>query len=332
MNRREFMIGTSGFLLSMAAGTDAVRASSQRSSPEGRSGKARVSLIKTSDRAAGVRNSIDLLHINPIKGKQVLLKPNFNTADAYPGSTHNDTLVSLIRALKDMGAASITLGERCGPGSTDKVMREKGIPEICREYGVRLINFEDLPEDQWVHLKPEKSHWNDGFYIARPVLDAECVVSTCCLKTHGYGGVFTMSLKLSIGIVHKRNMSELHSSFRSMRRMIAEVNQAYQPSLIVMDAIEAFVDGGPMEGKRKRAEVFMAGTDRIAIDAAGIAALKDLGSNDAIMGKKIFEQEQISRSVELGLGVNRPEDIEIITGDEAGRKYAEKLKGILLKG
>ncbi|NJD57478.1 MAG: DUF362 domain-containing protein, partial [Nitrospirae bacterium] len=188
------------------------------------------------------------------------------------------------------------------------------------------------PEDQWIHVKPEKSHWNDGFYIARPVLDAECVVSTCCLKTHGYGGVFTMSLKLSIGVVHKRNMAELHSSLRSMRKMIAEVNQAYQPSLIVMDAIEAFVDRGPMEGKRKRADAILAGTDRVAIDAVGIAILKDLGSNDAIMEKKIFEQEQISRAVELGLGVSRPEDIEIVTGDPTSRKYAEKLKGILLKG
>jgi uncharacterized protein (DUF362 family) len=104
--------------------------------------------------------------------------------------------------------------------------------------------------------------------------------------------------------------------------MIAEVNQAYKPSLIVMDAIEAFVDGGPMEGARKRADVFMAGTDRIAIDAAGLAILKDLGSNDAIMGKNIFEQEQLSRAVELGLGVSRPEDIGIVTGDEASREYA----------
>ena len=333
MNRREFMINTSGLLLSMLAGSSETAAySGERTSSVDRVFTSKTSLIKTSDRAVGVRKSIDLLGINPVKGRQVLLKPNFNTADAYPGSTHNDTLINLIKHLKEMGATSITLGERCGPGSTARVLKEKGIPEICREHNVRLINFEDLPEDQWVHVKPENSHWNDGFYIARPVLDAECVVSTCCLKTHGYGGVFTMSLKLSIGVVHKRNMSELHGSFRSMRKMIAEVNQAYKPSLIVIDAIEAFVDGGPMQGERKRTDVIVAGTDRIAIDAVGLAILKDLGSNDAIMGKKIFEQEQISRAVELGLGISRPEDIEIVTGDDASRTYAEKLKEILNQG
>lgn len=141
-----------------------------------------------------------------------------------------------------------------------------------------------------------------------------------------------MSLKLSVGVTHKRNMSELHTSFRSMRKMIAEINQAYNPSLIVMDAIEAFVDGGPAEGKRKRADLIIAGTDRIAIDAVGLAVLKDLGSNDAVMGKKIFEQEQIARAVEIGLGISRPQEIEFVTDDKAGRVYAERLKGILLKG
>jgi hypothetical protein len=50
------------------------------------------------------------------------------------------------------------------------------------------------------------------------------------------------------------------------------------------------------------------------------------------MGKKIFEQEQIARAVELGLGVSRPEDIEFVAGDEESRKYAERLRGILLRG
>ncbi len=168
--------------------------------------------------------------------------------------------------------------------------------------------------------------------MAKPVLDSQCIVSTCCLKTHGYGGVFTMSLKLSVGLTHKRNMTELHSSFKNMKKMIAEINQAYKPSLILLDAMEAFVDGGPMTGTRKKADVIIAGTDRIAIDAVGLSILKELGSNKAVMEKKIFEQEQIARAVELGLGVTRPEDIEIVTDDGPGKKYSEKLKAILSAG
>ncbi|MEJ2682986.1 MAG: DUF362 domain-containing protein [Candidatus Sulfobium sp.] len=329
INRREFMIGASAMIVSMSGLPE--REHQSGGTPPGRK-SGRITLVRTSDRAHGVKAAVDLLGINPVKGKQVLIKPNFNTADPYPGSTHNDTLISLIGQLRRMGAASLTIGERSGPPDTAGVIREKGVDGICREHDVGLINFEDLPSGQWVRMRPERSHWNNGFDVAKPVLDAACVVSTCCLKTHGYGGVFTMSLKLSVGITHKRNMSELHSSFLSMRKMIAEINQVYSPSLIVLDGIEAFVDGGPMTGKRKRADVMLAGTDRVAVDAVGLAVLKDLGSNEAIMGRRIFGQEQISRAVELGLGVSGPEEIDIVTGDDASRDYAEKLKGILLQG
>lgn len=294
--------------------------------------KTQVSLVKTSERESGIKRAIELLGIKPVKGKDVLLKPNFNTADPFPGSTHNDTLINLILHLKKMGSKSITIGERSGPPDTKSVLKEKGIYDICKRLDVRLMNFEELPSDQWIKIRPAKSHWRDGFDVAKPILDSKCIVATCCLKTHGYGGIFTMSLKLSIGITHKKNMTELHTSFLSMQKMIAEVNQVYTPSLILLDGIEAFVDGGPMKGVRKNADIILAGTDRIAIDAVGISILKELGSNTNIMDKKIFEQEQIARAVELGLGVSGFEQTEIITGDVGSRRYADKLKGIFLNG
>ncbi len=332
MDRRQFLKAT-------AAGITAVtvrgRGESEAANPPLRSPKREktaVSLIKTSDRATGIKRAVDLLDTNPVKGRDVLLKPNFNTADPFPGSTHNDTLEGLFIHLQSMGGRSITIGERSGPPDTADVLKEKGIYDLCKKFGVGLINFEDLPPQDWIRLKPEQSHWTNGFDIAKPVLDSKCIVTTCCLKTHGYGGVFTLSLKLSVGLTHKRNMVELHASFLSMRKMIAEINQAYTPSLILLDGIEAFVDGGPGKGTRKRGDVIIAGSDRIAIDAVGLAVLKDLGSNRAIMDKKIFEQEQIARAVELGLGVSRPEDIEITADDMESRRYAERLRDILGKG
>jgi len=317
IKRRDFIkISGSVFLSTVFAG---------RITMANRNIKSKISLIKTSDRATGIKRAIELLEINHIKGKDVLLKPNFNTADPFPASTHNDTLTNLILHLKEMGAKNITIGERSGPPHTSDVLKEKGIYELCKRLDVGLVNFEELSKSEWVRIKPEKSNWRNGFDVAKPIIDSECIVTTCCLKTHGYGGVFTMSLKLSVGITNKKNMHELHTSFLSMRKMIAEINQAYIPSLIIMDGIEAFVDGGPMSGTKKRADVIVAGTDRVAIDAIGLAILKELGSNKAIMKTRIFEQEQIHRAVELGLGVAGPEGIEILTDDEDGKKYAEEL-------
>ena len=294
-----------------------------------------VALLKTDDRKHGVKASLGALKINPVKGKDVLIKPNFNTADPTPGSTHNDTLVALVEEMWEMGAKSVSLGERSYP-PTREVMEDKGILPAMGKMDVRVIDFDDLGDKDWVLFKPKKSHWANGFRIARPILDAECLVSTCCLKTHQFGGIFTMSLKLHVGVVPTSRhgygyMGELHSS-RHQRKMIAEINGPFQPSLVVLDGIEAFVDGGPATGKRARGDVFLASTDRVAIDAVGVAILKLLGSNGSIMRPKVFEQEQIARAVELGLGASSPYEIEVIPVDAKSQGYRDRVVGILREG
>jgi len=294
-----------------------------------------VSLVSTDDRRKGVKQSIDALKGNPVKGKSVLIKPNFNTADAVPGSTHNDTLVALIDKVWEMGAASISLGERSFPLTGD-VMARKGVLPLLKERDVTVIDFDALSRNDWVKTDAKDSHWQDGFRIARPVLDAECLISTCCLKTHQYGGVFTLSLKLHVGVVPTQRhgfsyMQELHSS-PHQRKMIAEINAPFSPDLIVMDGIDAFVDGGPMTGKRAKGNVFFAATDRVAIDAVGVAMLKHLGSNDHIMKPGIFQQEQIARAVDLGLGASGPAEIEIVAADRSSTMLQNKINAILKKG
>jgi uncharacterized protein (DUF362 family) len=291
--------------------------------------------MKTDDRRKGVKESLKTLNVNPVKRKNVLIKPNFNTADITPGSTHNDTLVALVEEIWEMGARSISLGERSYP-PTREVMEKKGILPILDKLNVKVIDFDNLEEKDWVLFKPKKSHWPNGFRIARPILDSECLISTCCLKTHQYGGIFTLSLKLHVGVVPTSRhgydyMRELHSSLHQ-RKMIAEINEPFKPALVILDGIDAFVDGGPMTGKRAKGEVFLASQDRVAMDAVGVAILKFLGSNESIMKPKIFDQEQIARAVELGLGASSPSEIEVIPADENSQDYRDRVLEILKKG
>ena len=233
-----------------------------------------------------------------------------------------------------MGAKSISLGERSYP--TNQVMEQKGTMPLMKNLNVKVIDFDALPDKDWVLTNSKGNHWENGFRVARPILESECLVSTCCLKTHQYGGVFTMSLKLHVGCVPTSRhgyhyMSELHSS-RNQRKMIAEINEPFKPALILLDGVEAFVDGGPMTGKRMNAGIILASTDRVATDATGLAVLKSLGSNAAIMQRKIFEQEQIARAVELGLGASSPSEIEVMIGDENSRRIREQNHGYSERG
>lgn len=299
----------------------------------------KISLVRTDNRIDGVSRAVKLLDINPVKGKKVVLKPNFNTDDPAPGSTHIDTLRSLVNNLKEMGASGITLAERCGPSDTTRaVMEKKGVFELAKELGFDIINLQEMGPEGWVLVRPGDSHWKDGFMFPAVYRKAESIVQTCCLKTHQFGGHFTLSLKCSVGMVpgglrgsgEYPYMNELHTS-PYQRQMIAEINTAYSPDLIVMDGVEAFVDGGPHIGTRVKAGVMLAGTDRVAIDAVGVAILRLLGTTPEVSRGKIFEQDQIKRAAELGLGVGSPGEIEIVTGDPASAEYADKVREVLLK-
>lgn len=297
--------------------------------------KSRVALLKTEDRKAGVASSLRALDVNPAQGKHVVIKPNWNTADEVPGSTHNDTLVALVEELWRMGARSVIVGERSYP-QTREVMAAKGVLPLLDKVGARVVDFDGLSEKDWVEVRPKATHWRNGFRVARPVLEAECLVSTGCLKTHQYGGVFTMSLKLHVGVVPTTRhgfayMRELHGS-PYQQEMIAEINAAFRPDLVVLDGIDVFVDGGPMTGKRARGNVFVAAEDRVAADAVGVAVLKSLGSNPAIMKPRIFEQRQIARAAELGLGAASASAIELVAADDASRDVRDRIERVLRQG
>ena len=300
--------------------------------------KAQVALVKSQDRTAGVTRALDLLAINPVRGKNLFLKPNFNSADTPPGSTHNDTLSTLVNRLQAMGAERITVGDRSGMGDTRAVMQAKEIFRMADELAFETVVFDDLTENDWLSQQTAGDHWKNGFAMAGPAMQADGIVQTCCLKTHRYGGHFTLSLKNSVGLVAKYipgdshdYMRELHSS-EHQRRMIAEINAAYQPDLIILDGVEAFVEGGPDQGKQVAANVILAGTDPIAIDAVGVAILRHYGTTPAVSQGLIFQQAQLARAVELGLGVSGPDQIELITDDADSAAYAAVIRTVLDQG
>jgi uncharacterized protein (DUF362 family) len=163
--------------------------------------------------------------------------------------------------------------------------------------------FDELKPQDWVMIHPSGSHWKKGFPFARPCLEAEALVQTCCLKTHRYGGHFTMSLKNSVGMVAKRHpledhdfMQELHSSSHQ-RRMIAEINAAYSPALIVLDGVDAFISGGPDDGKRVSPEVILLVAIEWLLARLVLLCCATLVARQRLVGK-IFQQ---SKSPELSI-------------------------------
>jgi uncharacterized protein (DUF362 family) len=294
--------------------------------------KSKVVIALDPDRVRGTKKAVAALGMPDLRDKSVMVKPNFNTADPTPGSTHIDTLRTMIQLIKEQRPKKIVVADRSGPAKTSKVFQEKGVFALAEELGFECLVFDEMPKSNYVKVRPPGSHWMNGFWFARPVLEADAVIGLCCLKTHQYGGHFTMSLKLTTGMVHRRNMTELHTSVLNQRNMIAEMNYAYKPALLVMDGVEAFYTGGPMSGSRWKADLTFAATDRVALDAVGVATLKMHGSTTRIDDKPIFKQDQIRRAVELRLGAAGPEEIELVPADDASVDIVKRIDAVLVKG
>jgi uncharacterized protein (DUF362 family) len=292
----------------------------------------RVVLVRTEDRVAGTQKAIDLLQPQGITGQTVFLKPNYNTGDPAPAATDTPLLEALVQELQGAGAGQITIGDRSGMANTREAMQSKGVFQLADRYGLNAIVLDELDREGWQYFPAEGTHWSQGFAFARPALQAGAMINTCCLKTHRFGGHFTLSLKNTVGLVAKyvpgdayNYMGELHSS-PHQRLMIAEINKAYNPALVLLDGVEAFVNGGPESGAIAQSGVILAGTDRVAVDVVAIGILRSLGTTSTVSQGSVWQLEQIRRAIELGLGAESDEQIEIVTADTASQTMADQVR------
>lgn len=338
ISRRQFLRTSAAAGCALVLAEKQARAQLLRTEPD--ADVARVVLVKTNNRAEGIRKAMKLFDAPAFDGKNVVLKPNFNSDHGFPGSTHNTTLATIVEEIGSRGAWTITVADRSGManGNTAAVMKKKGVTSLSQEMGFKTVALNDLPESQMTHHDLKHWHWRRGFYVPTLFHKVDAIIQTCCLKTHQYGGHFSISLKNSVGMVMKRvgkarynYMNELHRS-RHQRRLIAEINQVYTPQLVVLDAMEAFVEGGPHRGKRVRPGVIIVGSDRVAIDAVGVAILRMYQTTDRVRSGPVFGQDQIARAVELNLGVATADQIRLVTDDVESDGFAAKVRHELALG
>jgi len=294
-----------------------------------------VYLIKTKNRHSGIHSLLQVCNPPSLSGKRVILKANFNSADPFPASTHHDMLRALVEEMRRRGADPVVLMERSGMGDTRRVLEERGVFALAGELGFSVVVLDELPREEWMHVPAPGSHWPEGFWLPAALVTGDPVIQTCCLKTHRFGGHFTLSLKNSVGLVARRIpgmghdfMQDLHRS-PDQRTMIAEINRFYPVDLVILDAIEGYARGGPEQGEQITPDLILASRDRVAIDAVGVALLRHYGTTSEVSKGRIFDLGQINRAAQLGVGVSRPEEISIVPVDTQSIEWSETIREII---
>jgi uncharacterized protein (DUF362 family) len=234
------------------------------------------------------------------RGDRVLLKPNFNSQDPYPGSTDLVFLRTVVELLLEAGA-KVTIGESSGGiwKPTRKVFRKVGVYELARDLGVELIAFDDKPDD-WVRVKVNGDYLS-SVSVPRSAYEADKLVYLPLMKTHSRGRL-SGALKLAVGFMHPGELRALHA--RHLEQKIAEISLCWQPNLIIMDGRKTFVSGGPDRGQLEKPGVILASGDLVAIDVEAIKVLLVYKANNKLLADP-WQLPQVVAALKYGLGAEK---------------------------
>ena len=282
-------------------GLDIVPPRPRRENPFRKDGATLVSKVKVErDLKSSIISAVELIGgLGKVisAGERVVVKPNFNSPDPYPGATDLDFLKAVVQILREAGA-KVVVGESSGGiwRPTRKVMEKMGALRQLTDVGAEVIAFDSRSWD-WVKVRVDGDYIRE-VTIPRTVYEADKIVYLPCMKTHLIAR-FSLSLKLAIGLVHPGERRSMH--MRNLERKIAEFNLALQPDLIIMDGRKAFVSGGPAKGKLMEPGVIMASGDLVAIDVEGLKILGSYKARNRLLPNP-YDSPQIVMALRHSLG------------------------------
>jgi uncharacterized protein (DUF362 family) len=204
----------------------------------------------------------------PVRGKTVLLKPNFVGLD--PGgaiNTHPSVVAAAREGFLRLGARRVLVGD--GPAlerDTEAVVESIHLREYIGPLGRGFVDL-NLDDVHRVRLRTRASNLKQ-LDLPRTVLNADFVVSLPKLKTHHWAGV-TLSLKNMFGIVpgscYGWPKNILH--WAGISRAVLDINSTVLPDFAIVDGIVGMEGNGPIQGTPKPCGVLVLGDDPVAVDA-----------------------------------------------------------------
>ena len=225
----------------------------------------------------GVKKSIELIggidsFIKP--RDKVLLKPNLLTSKPPEKAitTHPKIMEAMINIISSAKGEVIIGDSAGGRGLTEAAFEISGIKKVAEELGVKWINFDlagtyvlKIPDGKILKEIP----------VAKPVMDADIVISLPKLKTHALT-LYTGAIKNMFGAIPGGNKSLIHAITGSSERFseaLVDIYSVVPMHLVVMDGIVGMEGLGPHMGKPKQSGVVLASQDPLALDAVSSAIM-----------------------------------------------------------
>src|SRR3989344_3797975 len=259
-----------------------------------------------------------------LKGKTVLVKPNCVSGEKNPATTNPEVVKAVVEILYEQEAKKVYVGDMSAmlTLSTIRNMKKNGIKKAAEEAGAEVIVFEDY---DWVEVELPGALYIEKAYVTEWIYNVDIIINLPVIKTHRSAS-YTITLKNFIGCTHLKQRPYLIDSSH-WEELISEFNIAYRPDLNIVDGTVSMIEGGPWEGTSADTNLIIASGDRVAADIVGLGIIKSFGNWKMVTEKDVWEQRQIKRAVELGLGKGKG-NIKLIlgSGDKNFKELMEKVR------
>jgi len=258
-----------------------------------------------------------------LKGKSVLLKANVVSYRPSPTTTSPEVVRAMTKILYEEGAKKVYVGDMSAALylATLSNMRRTGIKEAAEAARAEVIGFED---HGWVEVDVSGTSLRKVI-VTEWLFRVDLIVNLPVIKTHRSAS-YSICLKNFVGCTHIRQRPYLIDSSR-WEELVAELNLAYRPHLNVVDGTISMVEGGPWQGAIQNTGLIIASEDRVAADVVGLGVIKTFGQWDRVTKKDVWDQRQIKRAIELGVGRGKGE-VELLAapGDRSFNELIRRVR------
>jgi uncharacterized protein (DUF362 family)/Pyruvate/2-oxoacid:ferredoxin oxidoreductase delta subunit len=240
------------------------------------------------------------------RGERVVLKPNLLIpAEPEKAVTTHPAVVAAVGRMVSARGARTLLADSPGSGyrynnkTLDKVYSMCGMSHAARAGGFDLnreVTYRTVAYPQGMLTK--------RFEIITPILEADCVINLCKMKTHVFT-TMTGAVKNIFGVVPGYTKPGYHAKLRDRQYfagMLLDLCTFISPRLSIMDAVIAMEGNGPNAGTPRTVGLLLASENPLAIDVVA----------GEIMGIRRHLNPLLLEAQRRGIMPHRIEDVEIV--------------------
>ena len=216
-----------------------------------------------------IEAGLELVPPPEVAGRRVLLKPNLVDLprEGRPIVTHPAMIVAAAEAFRRRGAAEVTVAE--GPAlqrDVWQIVDAIGLTPLLAEHSLGFVDLSTAPVVAQSNAGGRTGL--DPLYYARPVWEADVLVSMPKMKTHHWAGV-SLAMKNLFGTLSGLVYGWPRNAFHrlGLHDAVLDFNFTRPADYAIVDGIIGLEGDGPIRGTPIHVGVIVMGVNLPAVDA-----------------------------------------------------------------